>query len=91
MTTINVSLPESLAEKVELLLAQKEYASRSEVIRTALRVFFTLEAREETVELLPFVKRPLNEVKAELLEAGQKPEFVESVVSGLKKSSVYQK
>lgn len=43
MRTVNISLPDSLAIKVDDLLAQKEYASRSEVVRTALRVFLTID------------------------------------------------
>lgn len=91
MRTVNISLPNSLVQKVEALLNRGEYASRSEVFRTALRLFLVMEKEGTSPELLQFTKRPLGEMKKDLLKAGHKKEFVQSVVEGLKKSSVYRK
>lgn len=91
MRTVNISLPENLAERIEILLAQKEFVSRSEVVRTALRVFFTLEQKIAPVELVSFTKRPLADIKSELKGAGHDSAFVNSVIKGLKDSSMYKK
>lgn len=90
MRTVNISLPENLAERIEVLLAQKEFVSRSEVVRTALRVYFTLEQGKAPVELVPFAKLPLSKIKKELSKAGHDSAFVESMIKGLKESSVYK-
>ena len=91
MRTMNISIPYSLAADVDLLTRQGEYASRSEVVRTALRLFLTLTTDNAAPELLPFIHQPLNKIESELNTAGYKPEFTQSVINGLKKSSVYQK
>jgi len=90
MKTVNISLPESLATQIDMLLGQKEYSSRSEVVRTALRVFFTFQKSSSDVELIPFKKRPVDEVKKEMITAGHSKEFVSSVIHGLEKSSIYK-
>lgn len=91
MRAVSVTLPESLAQKTEALIDRGEYTSHSEVLRTALRFLFALEEEAIPLELFQFSKRPLDEVKKELRGAGHKPEFVESVIKGLKRSSVYRK
>ena len=90
MQTVNISLPESLAQQVSGLISQGEYASRSEVFRTALRLFLALEKAESPLIFSQFVRRPLSEIESGLSEAGYKPEFVQSVTNGLKKSSLYR-
>lgn len=42
-------------------------------------------------KLMPFSKRPLSEIKRELRNAGHDPRFIDSVISGLKKSSVHSR
>lgn len=91
MRTVNITLPESLVRETETLVDRGEYTSRSEVLRTALRFLFALEKERTSPELIQFSKRPLTEIKEELIKAGHRPEFVRSVVGGLKKSSVYRK
>ncbi len=91
MRAMSVTLPESLAQKTEALIDRGEYASHSEVLRTALRFLFALEEKAIPLELFQFSKRPLNEVKKELRGASHNPKFVDSVVEGLRKSSVYSK
>lgn len=89
MRTINFSVPESLSNKIDELLEREDYASRSELLRTALRIFLILEEKSDVPLLSSFVRRPLEEIKQGLASAGYKPEFIESVVEGLRKSSVY--
>lgn len=91
MRAVSVTLPENLAQKTEALIDRGEYTSRSEVLRTALRFLFALEEEAIPLELFQFSKRPLDEVRKELRDAGHGPKFVESVIEGLRKSSVYSK
>lgn len=88
MRSLSVTLPDNLAQKAKSLVISGEYVSRSEVLRTALRLLFALE-KETPLELTQFSKRPLSKVEQGLRGAGHKPEFVKSVIAGLKKSSVY--
>ena len=78
MRTVNVSLPDNLAKQVDVTLLEGEYSSRSELFRTALRIFFVLD------------KKPINEIRKDLQEAGHNTKFVESVSKGLTKSSLYK-
>lgn len=93
MRTVNVSLPDTLAEEVDTIVVEEGYASRSEFFRTLLRFYSFLESEkvgQEVLTLAPFVKRPLKEVESALLSTGgYNRDFVKSVVSGLSKSSVY--
>jgi len=41
MGTINISLPDELIEKLEVMVKEQHYASRSECVRNALRTFFS--------------------------------------------------
>lgn len=66
--------------------------SLSDVINASLREF----VRKKTVtfrsqEFDVFVRRPLEEIKVDLARTGKYSEsFIKSVISGLKKSSVYE-
>ena len=44
----------------------------------------------DPVELVPFTKKPLIDIKSELKEAGHDSVFVDSVIKGLKESSIYK-
>lgn len=88
MRAVSVTLPKSLAQQTELLVTRGEYVSLSEVLRTALRLLLAVEEKTSP-ELMLFSKKPLNEIKKGLRGAGHNPQFVDGVVSGLKKSSVY--
>ena len=90
MRAVSVTLPENLAQQTELLVTRGEYISLSEVLRAALRLLLAVEEKTSP-ELLLFSKRPLNEIEKGLRDAGHKPQFVESVVAGLRKSSIYGK
>ena len=90
MRTVNVSLPDNLAKQVDVTLLEGEYSSRSELFRTALRIFFVLDKKEEKVGFEYFDKKPINEIRKDLQEAGHNTKFVESVSKGLTKSSLYK-
>jgi len=85
MKTMTISLPESVAQKVDREAKKHGFATRSEFIRDLLRKYFSAELSFET-----FQSKPLEEIKYELTKTGKyNQEFIESVVKGLKKSSKY--
>jgi hypothetical protein len=93
METLNISLPKKLSAKVDEIVEKEGYVSRSEFFRTLLRLYFQL-VRAKMKPLLPFFvpfkKQPLSKIKRELERTGlYKKDFIESVVSGLSKSSFY--
>ncbi|EKD90766.1 MAG: hypothetical protein ACD_30C00092G0034 [uncultured bacterium] len=89
MTTVTISLPDEVAKRVDVEAKKKGFATRSEFVRSLLREHFTEE--EEELELVPFVKRPLEEIRASLEATGKyNKKFIDSVIKGLKEnSSVY--
>ena len=93
MKTLNISLPTKLSFKVDELVEEGGYASRSEFFRTLLRLYLQLTEIKLASSMpffVPFKKQPLSKVKKELKQTGlYKKEFIESVISGLSKSSLY--
>jgi len=88
MYTINISLPKSLHQRVNQLIEEEGYVSRSEFFRTLIRIYTAL--RGEKLELLEFVPKSLSEIKNELRKTKKyNQEFINNIVSGLKKSSIY--
>ncbi len=88
MQTMNVSIPESQAKEIKSVMSEGRFASRSELFRTAIRVFLSLEkAQGESLDT--YKKRPVEEVRKELLKAGYNENFANSVADGLVKSSLY--
>lgn len=86
MATLSISLPNQIAKKIDFEAQKQGFATRSEFIRSLLRKYFS-----EKPGLEVFEKRPLEEVKLELAKTGKySQEFIESVVSGLAKSSKYE-
>lgn len=85
MTTFTISLPDQIAHCVETETHKQGFASRSEFIRLLLRRYFLGELQLEVFE-----PQPLAKIKLELAKSGKYSEkFIESVTSGLAKSSVY--
>ena len=83
MTTVTISLPDSIAKRLDLETSQKGFATRSEFIRALLRRYFSGELQLEVFET-----KPIEEIKLELAKTGKySQEFIESVVKGLSKSS----
>lgn len=85
MATINISLPNKMATQLDSLKTYRGYATRSELVRELLRERLSQEPSFE------FFKKPsLDAVAKDLTETGKyNPEFIKSVMSGLKKSSLY--
>ena len=86
MSTITISLPNFTARQLDEEIQIKGFATRSEFIRDLLRRYFTQELKFETFE-----PQPLDKVKLELAKTGKyNQKFIESVVKGLAKSSIYE-
>jgi len=89
MYTVNISLPKSLYQKVDQLIKDEGYASRSEFFRTLIRVYTALKGEKR--ELIEFQYKPLSEIKNAMKSTNKyNQSFVNDVVAGLKKSSLYE-
>lgn len=85
MATLSISLPTQIAHQVDAETHRQGFSTRSEFIRSLLRRYFSQEPRFDT-----FAKRPLEEIKLELAKNGKyNQKFIESIVKGLSKSSLY--
>jgi metal-responsive CopG/Arc/MetJ family transcriptional regulator len=95
METVNISLPEKLNQQITRAMKNEGYASRSEFFRTLIRLYFALKATDRTQQdsfFTPFEKKSLSKVKKDLSSTGQySSAFINSVVKGLGKSSLYNK
>ena len=91
MRTINISLPDKLAQELDAAAAVRGFASRSEFLRSLVRKF--LEGEVEPKFPLPIIvykKKPLDKVRREMEATGKyNKKFIDSVVAGLSRSSVY--
>ena len=89
MATMTISLPDPAAKKLDMEAKKLGYATRSEFVRSLLRKYFAETASFELEEFKPV---SLHVLKAELAKSGKYSEkFIESVIKGFKKSSVYAK
>jgi len=85
MSTITISLPQQIATEVDQATKAGGFATRSEFIRNLIRGYFYPSAKFEE-----FTPRPLSEIKKDLALSGKySQKFINSVVKGLEKSSVY--
>ncbi len=85
MSTFTISLPDQIARQVDVHTHKLGFSTRSEFVRSLLRRYFTGE-----LSLEPFIPKPLEEIKSDLVRTGKYGEkFIDSVVSGLSKSSPY--
>lgn len=91
MRTINISLPDSLAQQLDAATTVRGFASRSEFLRDLLRKY--LEGKNAAKFPLPIVvykKQPLDKVRRDMEVSGKyNKKFVDSVIKGLARSSVY--
>jgi len=98
MQTINVSLPKKMSINVEKVIRKEGYASKSDFFRTLIRLYFYLKedalsevSNKKESFFLPFEKKPIAKIKQDFRKTGKYSEkFIQSVISGLKKSSVYE-
>lgn len=87
MATVTISLPDQIAKRVDAEAKKQGFATRSEFVRTLLRRYFV---GSQELEILPFEKKPLEQIKAEFEKTGKyNKKFVNSVIRGLAESSVY--
>lgn len=85
MATLSISLPAQIAQQVDTETQRQGFSTRSEFIRSLLRRYFSQE-----LIFNAFEKKPLEEIKFELVKNGKyNQKFIESVVNGLSKSSLY--
>lgn len=89
--TLNISLPQRLADQVDLQVSSGEFASRSEFFRTLLRLYDAMTKTSSVpLEFLEFKKRPLKEVQEKMLATGKyNKKFVKGIVAGLKREGLY--
>ncbi len=86
MATVTISLPNQVAKQVDSEAKKYGFATRSEFIRSLLRRYFSGELPFEE-----FRSEPLSKIRLELARTGKySQEFIDSVVNGLSKSSVYE-
>lgn len=86
MTTFTISLPNQLADHVDRETVKRGFATRSEFIRDLLRRVLYGDMTFE-----PFTTKPLGEIKKDLKNTGKyNQSFINSVVAGLQKSSLYE-
>ena len=87
MTTVTISLPDQIARKIDSATFKQGYATRSEFMRNILRDYFVKEKEFEFEEFEPV---SLEKLRAELARTGRySEEFIDSVVEGFRKSSIY--
>lgn len=91
MVTLNISLPEPLAQVVDREVRGGLYASRSEFFRTLLRMYEVMSGKTaQPFEFMEFEKRPLKEIEKGFTDTGKySKKFVKDLILGLKKSSIY--
>lgn len=89
MATVTISLPDQIAKKVDSETKRQGFATRSEFVRSLLRKHFMEEKRFELEEFKPV---PLEQLRAELEQTGKyNKKFIDSVIKGFEKSSIYAK
>lgn len=87
MSTVTISLPGQIAQKVDSEAKKQGFATRSEFIRSLIRRYFY----GEELILEPFEPRPLKQIEKGLRDTGKYNEkFIQSLVKGLKDSSFYE-
>lgn len=91
MRTINISLPDNLAQQLDAAAAGRGFASRSEFLRDLLRKFFDGKSEDNfPLPVIVYKKKPLGEVRREMEVTGKyNKKFIDSVIRGLARSSVY--
>lgn len=85
MSTVTISLPAQIARRVDEETEKQGFATRSEFMRTLLRKYFSGELKFEE-----FTPRPLDEIRSDLQRTGKyNQKFIDNVIKGLSKSSLY--
>lgn len=85
MTTFTISIPDRMAIQIDAVSTARGFATRSEFFRDVIRRYLTKEIALET-----YTPKPIEEVEKDLTKTGKyNKAFIDSVISGLKKSSAY--
>ena len=85
MSTFTISLPDQIARQVDVHTRKLGFSTRSEFMRSLLRRYFSGE-----LSLDPFIPQRIEDIRADLQKTGKySRKFIESVISGLSKSSFY--
>lgn len=88
MSTITISLPSQIAERVDSEAKKQGFATRSEFIRSLIRKYFG----SEEIKFEPFEPVPLNQLRKEFEDTGKyNKKFINSLMKGLKTSSFYER
>lgn len=89
MSTVTISLPNQIAQKVDAETKKQGYATRSEFIRGLLREYFTKEKKVDFM-FQEFTPKPLKEIRTAFEKTGKyNKKFIDSVIEGLSESSLY--
>lgn len=87
MSTVTISLPIQIARKIDAETKKQGFATRSEFIRSLIRRYFG----SQDLVFEEFVPQPLDVIKKEFLKTGKyDKKFIDSMIHGLKKSSLYE-
>lgn len=91
MRTINISLPDNLAQQLDTVAAVRGFASRSEFLRDLLRKYLGGEKEDKfPLPVIVYKKKPLVKVRREMEATGKyNKKFIDSVIRGLARSSIY--
>ena len=85
MATLTISLPNSMARRIDQETKTSGFSTRSEFIRSLLRRYFSNELRFEV-----FTPRPLPEIQAKLEKTGKyNQKFISGLMKGLSESPFY--
>jgi Arc/MetJ-type ribon-helix-helix transcriptional regulator len=89
LQTINISLPDSLAQKIDAIIEKGDFSSKSEFFRHILRLY--LDSHIVNAEPEVFEKMSLNVLRDGLKHTGKYTDtFIDSVLEGVKESSLYK-
>ncbi|OGY25965.1 MAG: hypothetical protein A2Z24_02500 [Candidatus Woykebacteria bacterium RBG_16_44_10] len=91
MKTVNISLPESLAQLVTQEVRRGSYASISEFFRNILRNYLSEQGKkEEGLVFEEFDAQPLEKIRRSFEQTGlYNKKFIDGLIKGLAKSSPY--
>lgn len=89
MTTVTISLPGQIAQRVDAEAKKHGFATRSEFIRSLLRKYFVGE-KEKELMFQEFSPKPLNQIRSAFEKTGKyNKKFIDSLIKGLSESSPY--
>lgn len=88
MTTVTISLPTQIAERVDSAAKKQGFATRSEFVRSLIRKHFIEESPGLVFQ--EFEPKPLDEIRTAFEKTGKySKKFINSLIRGLSESSLY--